>query len=106
MRFNIMIIGLVLLASMTTHAVAKAGEERWIAYSRTATAITGDILLSPTRLRAAGADFPLKVVADLPNFETDLDSRVPARVLFVTRRMDPKLRNGNTLGCGPGRPIR
>lgn len=95
-----------LLACGSGHASATAGEERWIAYSRTAMAVTGDILLSQTRLRAAGVDFPLRVAADLPNFENEFDRRVPARILAVTRGMDPKLRNGNTLGCGRGRPIR
>jgi hypothetical protein len=94
------------LLAYSSQAPAKAGEERWIACSRTAMAITGDISLSPTQLRAAGVVFPLKIVADLPDFETDLDSRVPARVLAVARRMDPKLRNGNTLGCSPSQPIR
>ena len=76
-----------------------------MARSRTAMAITGDILLSPTRLRAAGVDFPLKVMADITDFEDHGGERVPARVLAVTRSMDPQLRNGNTLGCGGGRPI-
>ncbi len=99
-------IAATLLACGSGQATAKGGEERWIAYSRTARAITGDIFLSPTRLRAAGTNFPLKVISDLPEFRTDLDVRVAARVLAVTRRMNPKLRNGNTLGCGRGQPIR
>ena len=99
-------IAIALLACSSSQAVARAGEERWLAYSRTAMGITGDILLSPTRLRASGVDFPLKVVADLPDFKNDLDESVPARVLFITREMDPKLRNGNTLGCGRNQPIR
>ena len=93
-----------LLACCSVQSFAKGGEERWTAYSRTAVAITGDILLSPTRLRAAGVDLPLKVMADVPDFQNDLDQRVAARVLAVTRRMNPKLRNGNTF-CGD-QPIR
>lgn len=96
----------VLLVCVYSQAVAKADEERWAAYSRTAMAITGDIRLSSTRLRASGVDFPLKVVVDLPNFGNDFDQPIQARVLAITRRMDPKLRNGNTLGCGHGEPIR
>jgi hypothetical protein len=69
-------------------------------------AITGDILLSPTRLRAAGFDFPLKIAGDIPKFQTDFSGSVRARVLAVTKRMNPKLRNGNTLGCGRNQPIR
>ena len=99
-------VAAVFLGCMSNQAFAKGGQERWIAYSRTAMAITGDILLSPTRLRASGVDFPLRIAADLPAFGSDFDRPVPARVLAVTRRMDPKLRNGNTLGCGHGRPIR
>lgn len=100
------LIGWALLICLSSGTWANAGEERWIAYSRTAMAITGDIVLSPTRLRTSGIDFPLKVAADLRSYESDTDGSVQARVLAVTRRMDPKLRNGNTLGCGPGRPIR
>jgi hypothetical protein len=99
-------IAAALFVCGSNQASADAGEERWTAYSRTAMAITGDIRLSPRRLRAGSVDFPLKVVADLPDFENDFDERVPARVLSITRSMDPKLRNGNTLGCGRGRPIR
>ncbi|HEX8669161.1 MAG TPA: hypothetical protein VF727_12410 [Allosphingosinicella sp.] len=99
-------IAATLLLGTWSQAFAKTGEERWTAYSRTAMAITGDILLSPTRLRAAGVDFPLRVAADLPDFQNDHERPVPARVLAVTRPMNPKLRNGNTLGCGRGRPIR
>jgi hypothetical protein len=68
--------------------------------------ITGDIRLSPTQLRAAGAVFPLKVVSDLSDYQSDLAGSVHARVMAVTRPMDPKLLNGNTLGCGRGKPVR
>ena len=95
-----------LLVCISSEIGAKTGEERWIAYSRTAIAITGDIILSSTRLRTSGNDFPLKLAADVPNYESDLDGSVQARVLAVTRKMDPKLRNGNRLGCGHSQPIR
>ena len=97
-------ITVALLACCSVQATAKGGDERWTAYSRTAMAVTGDILLSPTRLRAVGTELPLKVMADLPDFQNDLDQRVVARVLAVTRRLNPTLRNGNTF-CGT-RPIR
>jgi hypothetical protein len=79
-------------------AAAKSSEERWIASSKTAMSITGDIRLSPTRLRMAAVVFPLKVAADLPRFDGD-NGPVAARVLKVTRPADPKLLNGNRLGC-------
>jgi hypothetical protein len=100
------IIAAVIFACAFSQAVAKTREDSWTAYSRTAMAITGDIRLSPTRLSASGAHFPLKFVADVPDFQNDFDERIPARVLTVTRHMDPKLRNGNTLGCGRNEPIR
>ena len=100
------LLAAALLTSSPSETFAKGGEERWIAYSKTAMAITGDITLSPSRLRASGVDFPVRVAADLADFGSDFDRPVPARVLEVTRRMDPKLRNGNTLGCGRGQPIR
>jgi hypothetical protein len=84
-------------------ASAKAGEEKWVAYSRTAMSITGDILLSPTRLRAAHVNLPLKVAADNPRFGVD-DGLVAARVLALTEPSNPKLLNGNTFGCD--KPVR
>jgi hypothetical protein len=81
-----------------TQGDAKGREERWIAFSTTAMGVTGDILLSPTRLRTAGHDIPLQVAADDPAFGGD-DGPVRARILRITRRMDPRLLRGNTL-CG------
>lgn len=57
-------------------------------------------------LADVGYRFSLKVAADVPNYGSDPDGSVRARVFAVTRRMDPKLRNGNTLGCGRAQPIR
>jgi hypothetical protein len=82
----------------------RAAEERWIATSTAAMAITGDIQLSPTRLRTERADFPLKVVADLPSFEGFLGF-IPARVLAVTTPTSPPLLNGNRLCSKPVRWI-
>jgi hypothetical protein len=90
------VLGLVLLGG--TAASARSGEEEWGALSTTAIAITGDIVLSPTRMRTAGAIFPLKLAADLSRFRTSAGV-VGARVLQITRPMNPVLLNGNTL-CG------
>ena len=78
-------------------------QERWIAISTTAISITGDILLSPTRLQMVGQALPLRVAADLPDFDGDA-GRVAARVLAVKRPSELRLLNGNRFGCG--RPIR
>jgi hypothetical protein len=95
------IMASALLFATVSHA-EKSGEERWQAFSKTAMSITGDILLSPRRLHAAGYDFPLKVAADLPTFDGE-HGPVAARILKVTKRMNPKLLNGTRLGCR--RPI-
>ena len=92
-----------LLFAAQTGASVRAGEERWIAQSTTATAITGDILLSPTRLRMAGVNVPLRVAADNPHFGSHRGP-VAARILAVTKPSNPRLLNGNTFGCG--KPVR
>ena len=98
------VIGAVVLSSAGQgQTFARTAEERWIAASRTATAITGDILLSPTRLRAARKDFPLKVAADNPRFG-GYSGLVAARILALTRPSNPRLLNGNTFGCS--KPVR
>lgn len=99
---NLGFVFAILLAMTPAHARPR-GEEEWQAFSTTAMGITGDILLSPYRLRAAGHDFPLRLVTDVPAFETD-QGLLPARILRVTKVMDPELLNGNRLGCR--RPIR
>jgi hypothetical protein len=94
----------ILLVCCSGELSARAGEERWIATSTAGMAITGDILLSQTRLRTERADFPLKVVAGLKRFEGALGP-VPARVLAVTAPKSPALLNGNKLCRGPVRWI-
>jgi hypothetical protein len=84
-------------------ASGRAGEERWIAQSTTATAITGDIQLSPRRLRMAGVNLPLRVAAENPRFESHRGP-VGARILAVTKPSNPRLLNGNTFGCR--KPVR
>jgi hypothetical protein len=89
-------IGGLLLACCSCAASGKATEERWVATSTAAYSITGDILLSPTRLRTERADFPLRVVADNARFRGEFGV-VPARVLAVTKPRNPVLLNGNKL---------
>lgn len=96
---------IVLLAAglLPMAASARSGVERWSAASKTATAITGDIQLSPTRLiMANGAMLPLAVDSDPKAFGTSSGPQA-ARILKVTKPADPKLLNGNTL-CGA--PVR
>lgn len=87
---------------LSAQATATPGVERWTATSTTAMGITGDIALSPTRLVAAGKAFPLSVAADVTNFGTNQGPQA-ARILRVTRPINPVLRNGNKL-CGA--PVR
>lgn len=89
----------VLLVAVVCHAVAAPATEHWSATSRTATAITGDIDLSPTKLVAAGRIFPLAVAADVEAFGTSGGPK-PARIMRVTREFNPILLRGNTL-CSP-----
>jgi hypothetical protein len=89
----------VLFIAVTCHAVAAPATERWTATSRTATAITGDIDLSPTKLVAAGKTFPLTVAADVAAFGTSAGPK-SARIMRVTREVNPVLLRGNTL-CSP-----
>lgn len=92
------LIGVLFALAIHSGALAKKGEEHWSALSTTAISITGDIVLSPTHLNAAGHDFPLRVATDLSDYGAFFGS-VPARVLRVTSKMNPKLLNGNTFGC-------
>lgn len=96
---RILVVGTTALAAAAT---ARPGEEKWIATSTAGMAITGDIILSPRRLRTEHADFPLRVISDVPNFGGQFGP-VPARVLAVTRPKNPVLLNGNRL-CR--RPVR
>lgn len=84
---------------MPASAVAAPATEHWSATSKTATAITGDIDLSPTKLVAAGKTFPLSVAADVKAFRAS-EGPKPARILRVTREVNPILLHGNTF-CSP-----
>jgi hypothetical protein len=83
-------------------AYAKGSDERWSPYSRTATSITGPILLSKTRLQAAKVEYPLRIAADLQNFSAD-EGMVSAQVFAVKSPKNPVLLNGNRLCNGPVR---
>lgn len=93
----------VFAALISTSALAESGVERWTAVSKTAMAITGDIVLSPQRLTMAGKTLPLAVAADIPAFRTSGGTSA-ARVLRVTKPADPVLRNRNRI-CGDA-PVR
>ena len=97
-------IGTIAAACGQVSSAARPGEEEWIATSTASMGITGDILLSPTRLRMADINFPLRVVADVPRFEGEFGP-VAARVLAVTAPKNPVLLNGNRLCRGPVRWI-
>lgn len=94
----------VLLVSLTATSVAATATERWRATSRTATSITGDIELSPSKLVAAGKTFPLAVAADVAGFETSGGPK-SARIMRVTRDVNPVLLRGNTLCSSAARWI-
>ncbi len=65
--------------------------------------ITGDIVLSPTRITfKGGTSLPLAVAADVRAFGS-FNGPVAARILAVTHPANPTLLNGNTL-CGA--PVR
>lgn len=85
------------LVAFALPAYAQAGTEHWVATSSTAMAITGDIVLSPTRISMAGKTLPLRVVADVPAFQTANDGVIGARVLQIVKPAAPVLLNGNRL---------
>ncbi len=89
----------LLLGLGVAHAAAAGtAEGPWKPSSTTSVSITGPIVLAPGRLTAAGADFPLRLVAQPPAFRSEQGAR-PARVFAVTRPTNPPLLNGNRL-CG------
>ncbi|KOX56911.1 hypothetical protein ADL19_10020 [Streptomyces purpurogeneiscleroticus] len=89
----------ILLIALTASAGAAPATEHWTATSRTATAITGDIVLSPTKLVAAGKTFPLAVAADVEAFGTSSGPKA-ARIMRVTREVNPVLLRGNRRSAG------
>lgn len=81
-------------------ALARGGVEVWQAMSKTAMSITGTIRLSPTQLRVGKVVYPLRVAGDVKAYKADTGT-YGARILEVTRPMDPPLIRGNRL-CGSG----
>ena len=91
--------GPLLLFGLAGAAVAAGtAEGQWKPSSTTSVSITGPVVLAPGRLSAAGAEFPLRLVAEVPAFRSDQGAR-PARIFAVTRPTNPPLINGNRL-CG------
>ena len=101
---RIVIVGALSLALLEGRASAKPVEEEWIANSTTAISITGDVILSPTRLRMGGANLRLRLVADVPRF-VGAFGPVQARIFSVARPRNPVLLNGNTICAQPIRWI-
>ena len=86
-------------ASTQAHAPVGASGELWLAASRTAQSITGDIRLSDSRLEMAGKVIPLRAAGRIPAWYTTTNKRVAARLFEVTRPAELTLRNGNRFGC-------
>lgn len=93
-----------LSAPAIAHGTTVTNDELWIASSTTAYSITGDIHLSPTRLRMVDVNLAIRVVADLPKYRASDDRLVSARVLEIVSPREIRLLNGNRFGCGE--PIR
>lgn len=81
------------------HGPARSHGELWLAASRTAQSITGDIRLSDSRLEMAGKVVPLRAAGRIPAWYTTTNKRVAARLFEVTRPAELTLRNGNRFGC-------
>ena len=74
----------------------------WRPNNTTATTITGPIIVQPTRLHTANADFALRLDSTVAAFKPDQGS-IPARIYAVTSAINPALLNGNKL-CGDTPP--
>lgn len=103
MKYLSIMAGLAALA-LAPSVTAKSTVETWQPLSKTAMSITGPIRLSPSMLATAGKTFPLRVAADVQSYNSDLGV-FPARILTVTRPMNPVLVNKNTLCSQPVRWI-
>ena len=96
------LLSAILIACGASGSAAGEREGQWSALSRTAQSITGDIILSPTRLRAETAEFRLGPGVDQLQFVGVL-GRVPARALPVRSPRNPTMLNGNRICRGPVR---
>ncbi len=74
----------------------------WRPNSTSATSITGPIIVLPTRLHAANADFPLRMDSSVAEFRPGQGS-IPARIYAVTSTANPTLLNVGKL-CGDAPP--
>ena len=92
------LVAATLLLGLAQAAAAGTAEGPWKPSSTTSVSITGPIVLAPGRLTAAGADFPLRLVAQPPAFRSEQGAR-PAQIFAVTAPVNPPLLNGNRL-CG------
>ena len=61
----------LLLLGLAQAAAAGTAEGPWRPSSTTSVSITGPIVLTPSRLSAAGADFPLRLVAEPRGFRSE-----------------------------------
>jgi hypothetical protein len=86
-------------ASTPAQARDRSQGELWIAASRTASSITGNILVSDSSLEMAGTVLPLRAAGTHPAWRTSDDKLVAARLFEVTRPAKLTLRNGNSFGC-------
>lgn len=93
-------------SAASTQAQARVGSDAklWIAASRTALSITGDIRLSNSRIQMAGTVVPLRAAGMLPGWRTFDGKFVTARLFEVTRPARLTLRNDNSFGCAE--PVR
>jgi hypothetical protein len=80
-------------------------QERWSASSHTATAITGDVRFSPSRIAFEnGKALPLTLFDKASSFKDDIEGGVTADIYKVVTPADPILLNGNRL-CGGTKPL-
>jgi len=78
--------------------------ERWLASSHTATAITGDVRFSSSKIAFEnGKDLPLTPFEKASSFNDDIEGEVMADIYKVVAPADPILLNGNRL-CGGIKP--
>lgn len=84
--------------------MALTSEEHWDPYSRTASAITGKVIFTPSRVTFEnGKSLKLMRIGTLPQFASMYGKR--AAILYkVTKPDDPVLLQGNRLCGGPKTP--
>jgi len=93
---------MLLIACWAGPGDATGLEGNWSALSRTALSITGDIALSPTRLRTEAADFRLGPGVEQIRF-VGVRGRLASRALPVRNPRSPPMLNGNRICRGPVR---